>query len=77
LVNVVIQPDPRLTAKQQEIIANDFQMTDGIKTIRTRAALVNYLLLRLRIDGYKNTPQEQQIILTPECQKQIKQYLPK
>jgi predicted DNA-binding transcriptional regulator YafY len=76
-VDVVIQPDPRLTPKQQEIIANDFQMTNGIKTITTRAALVNYLLLRLRIDGYKNTPEEQQIILTPECQKRISQYLPK
>lgn len=76
-VNVVIQTDPRLTPKQQEIIANDFQMQNGIKTISTRAALVNYLLLRLRIDGYKNTPEEQQIILTPECQKRISKYLPK
>ncbi len=76
LVDVVIQPDPRLNAKQQAIIANDFQMQKGIKTINTRAALVNYLLLRLRIDGYKNTPEEQQIILTPACQKSISQYLP-
>jgi len=76
-VEVVIQPDPRLTQKQQEIIANDFQMQNGIKTISTRAALVNYLLLRLRIDGYKNTPEEQQIILTSACQKAISQYLPK
>ncbi len=77
MVDIVIQPDPRLNAKQQEIIANDFQMENGKKTIRTRAALVNYLLLRLRLDGYKNTPEEQQIILTPECQKSISQYLPK
>ncbi len=77
MVDIVIQPDPRLNAKQQEIIANDFQMENGKKIIRTRAALVNYLLLRLRIDGYKNTPEEQQIILTPECQKSISQYLPK
>ncbi len=76
-VDVVIQPDPRLSPKQQEIIANDFQMTNSKKSISTRAALVNYLLLRLRIDGYKNTPEEQQIILTPECQKRISQYLPK
>lgn len=75
-VDVVIQPDPRLTVKQQEIIANDFQMKNGVKTISTRAALVNYLLLRLRIDNNKNTPEEQQIIITPECQKQISQYLP-
>lgn len=76
-IDVVIQPDPRLTVKQQTIIAKDFQMIKGTKTISTRAALVNYLLLRLRIDGYKNTPEEQQIILTPECQKKINKYLPK
>ncbi len=77
MVDVVIQPDPRLSPKQQEIIANDFQMENGKKIMTTRAALVNYLLLRLRIDGYKNTPEEQQIILTPECQKRINQYLPR
>lgn len=77
MVDIVIQPDPRLNEKQQQIIANDFQMENGTKTINTRAALVNYLLLRLRIDGYKNTPEEQQIILTPECQKRISRYLPK
>jgi len=77
VVDVVIQPDPHLNRKQQEIIAIYFQMENGIKTISTRAALVNYLLLRLRIDSYKNIPEEQQIILTPECKKQISQYLPK
>jgi len=76
-IDVVIEPDPRLTAKQQEIIANDFQMENKQKTIRVRAALANYLILRLRLDHYKNTPEEQQIILTPECQKKISQYLPK
>ena len=76
-IDVIIEPDPRLTAKQQEIIANDFQMDNRQKTIRVRAALANYLILRLRLDHYKNTPEEQQIILTPECQKKISQYLPK
>jgi hypothetical protein len=75
-VDVEIQPDPRLSTKQQAIIANDFQMKNGNKVITTRAALVNYLLLRLRIDDYKNTPEEQQIILTPECRKKIRKYLP-
>jgi len=76
-IDVIIEPDPRLTAKQQEIIANDFQMENRQKTIRVRAALANYLILRLRLDNDKNTPEEQQIILSPECKKKIKQYLPK
>lgn len=77
LVEIVIQPDPRLTEKQQQIIANDFQMTDQQKSITSRVALVNYLLLRLRLDSYKNTPEEQQIVLTTASRKAIQAYLPK
>ena len=60
-VDIVIEPDPRFNQKQQQIIANDFSMTNQQKIMTTRAALVNYLLLRLRLDSYKNTPEEQQI----------------
>lgn len=76
-VDIVIEPDPRFSRKQQQIIAKDFSMTDQQKIISTRIALVNYLLLRLRLDSYKNTPEEQQIVLSTECRKQINQYLPK
>lgn len=75
--DVEIIPDPRLTEKQQAIIAIDFQMEKGAKVINTRIALVNYLLLRLRLDHYKNTAEEQQIMLTPECRKRVTPYLPK
>lgn len=76
-IDVEIIPDPRLTEKQQAIIAIDFQMEKGKKVIKTRIALVNYLLLRLRLDHYKNTAEEQQIMLSPECRKIISPYLPK
>jgi len=75
-IDVVITPDHRLSSKQQSIIATDFQMTQNQKILKTRAPLVNYLLLRLRIDSFKNTPEEQQIVLTSECRKLIAQYLP-
>ncbi len=74
--DIEIMPDPRFTEKQQAIIARDFQMTNGKKAIKTRLALVNYLLLRLRLDHYKNTAEEQQIMLSPECRKAITPYLP-
>jgi len=74
--DIEIMPDPRFTKKQQVIIARDFQMTNGKKVIKTRLALVNYLLLRLRLDHYKNTAEEQQIMLSPECRKAITPYLP-
>lgn len=76
-VDVEITPDPRLTKKQQAIVANDFQMVDNKNQLKTRAALVNYLLLRLRIDTFKESPEQQQIVLTPECRKSIDEYLPK
>jgi len=76
-IDVEITPDPRLTQKQQSIIAADFQMENNQKVLKTRAPLVNYLLLRLRIDSFKNSPEEQQIVLTSECRKLINQYLPK
>ena len=74
---IEIIPDPRLTEKQQRIIAQDFQMTNHKKVIKTRLALVHYLLLRLRLDQYKNKAEEQQITLTPKCRKTITPYLPK
>lgn len=76
-LDITIEPDPRLSAKQQQVIATDFQMTNHKRTITTRAALVNYLLLRLRLDSYKNTPEEQQIVLTRESRQAISPYLPK
>ncbi len=77
LVDVIIEPDPRLNDKQKQIIATDFQMINGQLSIKTRAALVNYMLLRLKLDSYKNTAEEQQIVLSQKSRKNITPYLPK
>ncbi|GAA6171853.1 YafY family protein [Colwellia sp. KU-HH00111] len=76
MVDVVIEADPRFNDQQKRIIEQDFQMENGQKTITTRAALVNYLLRRLHIDSYKNTPEEQQIVLTSDSRKCVTPYLP-
>lgn len=76
-VDVIIEADPRFSGQQKRIIEQDFQMHRGKKIITTRAALVNYLLRRLHIDVFKNTPEEQQIVLTPACRKQLNPYLVK
>jgi len=76
IVDVVIEADPRFSDQQKHIIEQDFQMQQGQKIIPTRAALVNYLLRRLHIDSYKNTPEEQQIVLTRESRQAIAPYLP-
>lgn len=76
MVDVVIEADPRFNDQQKRIIEQDFQMTNGRKSISIRAALVNYLLRRLHIESYKNSPEEQQIVLTQESRKCIAPYLP-
>lgn len=49
-VNVCIVPDQRLSAEQQQIVANDYGMTDNSLLIQVRGALVQYLLQMMRID---------------------------
>jgi predicted DNA-binding transcriptional regulator YafY len=50
LVNVCIVPDQRLSPEQQQIVANDYGMTDNSLLIQVRGALVQYLLQMMRID---------------------------
>lgn len=49
-VTVLIEPDTRLNAAQQAVIAADFGMVDGQLPIETRGALVAYVLQRYGID---------------------------
>ncbi|MCJ8311743.1 MAG: WYL domain-containing protein [Saccharospirillaceae bacterium] len=76
-IDIVIIPDPRLTTHQQKTIELDYAMTLGKKTIQTRAALVQYVVKRLRVDlPLHPLPQDQQIVLDLESSKRIIQYLP-
>jgi len=77
LLDVVIEPDPRLSSAQKRIIELDYQMENGQKTLKTRAALLMYLLQKLRLDQYKPTGEAQQIIVNSDCWKRVEQYLPK
>ena len=76
-LDVVIEPDSRLNPAQKRIIEMDYQMENGQKTLCTRAALLMYLLQKLRVEQYKPTAEAQQIIVNSECWKRIEQYLPK
>ncbi|WP_191602335.1 WYL domain-containing protein [Marinomonas algicola] len=75
LIEVTIEADSRFSEPQRRIIEQDFQMDNGQKTIPVRAALVNYLLRRLRIDSHKKSPEKQQIVLTQACRQQISNYI--
>lgn len=74
-LDVVICPDQRLGLKQRQFIEFDYQMQAGKKVIRTRAALLNYLLQRLRVDIYQTDAQSQQIIIEPECRNALSPFL--
>tara|TARA_R110002167_G_scaffold137654_1_gene324733 strand:+ start:31541 stop:32410 length:870 start_codon:yes stop_codon:yes gene_type:complete len=64
-VNVCLTPDQRLTAEQQQIVANDYGMTDNCLLIQIRAALVQYLLQMMRIDMnvIAADPRAQQVVI--------------
>jgi len=73
-IDVHIIPDPRLSSSQQQVISDDYQMTNDTLLIPTRKALVNYLLKRLHLTSYQQDPKAQQIVLSPACETQIKPY---
>jgi predicted DNA-binding transcriptional regulator YafY len=64
-VTMIITPDPRLTQAQQQIIARDFGMEQGVLEVDTRVALAPYVLSRLGInlDGQHPDPLVQQLEL--------------
>jgi len=76
VLDLVIQPDPRLAEEKRRLLELDYQMENGQRVIQVRAALVMYLTQRLRLDRYEQNPEAQQLIIEPECSKKIARYLP-
>ncbi len=74
IVDLVIQPDPRLSEAQRYAIELDYMMSNGTLSIPVRGALVKYLIQKLRLDSYAPNPQGQQIIITPDCWSAIEAY---
>lgn len=80
-VEFSIEPDSRLSQKQQSLIALDYGMElnpEGRhqRHYCVRGALVLYWFQHLRIDKYRETPEAQQIILSPESRENVKKWLP-
>lgn len=74
-ITLKVIPDPRLSDFQQKIIAREYNMSDGILEISTRAALASYYLQYLRITPTlpEQTPEAQQLIL--DNYEQVRQWL--
>ncbi len=49
--SVVLAPNPRLNASQQEIIAQDYGMENGCVAVPVRRAMLYYFSKRLRLDA--------------------------
>ena len=66
IVTLEIEPDARLTPQQQEVVANDFNMTDSKLYLSVRAKLAPYLLQLLNVNTGRlhDDPKAQQLILT-------------
>lgn len=57
-------PDPRLTASQKTLISRDYDMTAGKLLIECRAAMANYIVETLRLNGDQHrAPTAQQVVL--------------
>lgn len=64
-IRLILQPDYRLSAEKQAVLANDYQMEGGQLILTTRAALANYLLHELQVNTkmLDGTPEAQQLVL--------------
>lgn len=64
-VVIRIRPDPRLSVAQRKLVMEDYGMTRGMLAIRSRGALVHYVLQQLQIDPavLQGKPGAQQIIV--------------
>ena len=64
-IDIVLVPDSRLTDYQKDIIAEDYDMTDGKLVISVRSALVPYAVQALNLDLAKieARPEAQQIMV--------------
>jgi hypothetical protein len=64
-VNIILQPDPRLSAAKREVLENDYQMQNGELHITTKGCLVQYLLREIQVNTkmLDGTPEAQQLVL--------------
>lgn len=62
---LVIQPDPRLSELQQQVICHDYGMADKQLVVPCKAALLQYVLQSFKLDAYKQEAraEAQQIVI--------------
>lgn len=78
-LTVTIEPDTRLTEAQQKLVSLDYGMElastgEYQRSYQVRQALLIYTLQNLRLDRPRERGEAQQIMLTPECQRELAPY---
>jgi predicted DNA-binding transcriptional regulator YafY len=62
---VVLSPNPKLTASQQGVVAQDFAMVNGRVVVPVRHAMLYYFTKRLRLDvTSSDDPRETPVVVT-------------
>ncbi|SFB97036.1 Predicted DNA-binding transcriptional regulator YafY, contains an HTH and WYL domains [Marinospirillum celere] len=64
-LTLILEPDPRLTQLQKQVLEEDYAMHNGQLHIKTRACLANYLLKNLQVHPriLEGEPEAQQLII--------------
>lgn len=65
LFEVILMPNPKLSAAQRKVIEQDYGMTDGKSVVPVRLALLYYFDKRLRLDiaESKDRPKETPVVI--------------
>ncbi|MCL6417681.1 WYL domain-containing protein [Aestuariirhabdus sp. Z084] len=65
-IHIKIRPDSRLSPEQRNVVAQDYGMHRGQLSLKTRGALVQYVLKQMQIDpnSLDDDPRAQQIIIS-------------
>lgn len=64
-VTLILEPDPRLSPRQKQVLEEDYAMQNGQLHITNRACLVNYLLKSLQVHPriLEGEPEAQQLVI--------------
>ena len=64
-LTLILEPDPRLTQLQKQVLEEDYAMNNGQLHITTRACLANYLLKNLQVHPriLEGEPEAQQLVI--------------
>ncbi len=73
-VSFTLIPNPKLKPEQQNAVAKDYGMQKHQIKLSSKAALLGYLLQRLRLDTDFKKPEAQQMVLTPDSLNKVSPY---